>query len=130
MIQHKNKELLPEYLSFVKGVVDSEDLPLNISRETLQENIVFTKIASSVASTIFSYLSDKAKNDPSSFDEFWKEHGKIFKLGYSDFANHDKYMDLIRFNSSFCNDKDGLTSLADYVANERRAEGNLFYNRV
>lgn len=127
LIQHKNKELLPEYLSFVKGVVDSEDLPLNISRETLQENIVFTKIASSVSSTIFSYLSDKAKNEPAAFNDFWKEHGKIFKLGYSDFANHDKYMDLIRFNSSFCNDKDELTSLADYAARMKEGQKEIYF---
>ncbi|MBA4406806.1 molecular chaperone HtpG [bacterium] len=127
LIQHKNKELLPEYLSFVKGVVDSEDLPLNISRETLQENIVFSKIASSVSSTIFSYLSDKAKNDPSAFNDFWKEHGKIFKLGYSDFSNHDKYMDLIRFNSSFCKDKDELISLAEYASRMKEGQKEIYF---
>ncbi|MBI2418030.1 MAG: molecular chaperone HtpG, partial [Ignavibacteriales bacterium] len=56
LIQHKNKDLVPEYLGFVKGIVDSEDIPLNISRETLQENIVFTKISKSVTSQVFSYL--------------------------------------------------------------------------
>ncbi|MCX6170797.1 MAG: molecular chaperone HtpG [Ignavibacteriales bacterium] len=127
LIQHKNKELLPEYLSFVKGVVDSEDLPLNISRETLQENVVFTKIASSVSSTIFNYLSEKAKNDSTAYNDFWKEHGKIFKLGYSDFANHDKYLDLIRFNSSFCKDKDELTSLADYTTRMKEGQKEIYF---
>ncbi|MHB9039358.1 MAG: molecular chaperone HtpG [Melioribacteraceae bacterium] len=127
LIQHKNKELLPEYLSFVKGVVDSEDLPLNISRETLQENVVFTKIASSVSSTIFNYLADKAKSDPTSYNDFWKEHGKIFKLGYSDFSNHDKYLELIRFNSSFCKDKDELTSLADYASRMKEGQKEIYF---
>ena len=127
LIQHKNKELLPEYLSFVKGVVDSEDLPLNISRETLQENVVFTKIASSVSSTIFSYLAEKSKNDPAFYNDFWKEHGKIFKLGYSDFSNHDKYLELIRFNSSFCKDKDELTSLADYASRMKEGQKEIYF---
>ncbi|PKL82917.1 MAG: molecular chaperone HtpG [Ignavibacteriae bacterium HGW-Ignavibacteriae-3] len=127
LIQHKNKELLPEYLSFVKGVVDSEDLPLNISRETLQENIVFTKIASSVSSTLFSYLSDKAKNDSAGYNEFWKEHGKIFKLGYGDYSNHDKFMELIRFNSSECKDKEELISLADYTSRMKEGQKEIYF---
>ncbi len=127
LIQHKNKDLLPEYLSFVKGVVDSEDLPLNISRETLQENIVFTKIASSVSNTIFGYLSDKAKNDPAAYNDFWKEHGKIFKLGYGDFANRDKFLELIRFNSSACADKDELISLADYASRMKEGQKEIYF---
>lgn len=127
LIQHKNKDILPEYLSFTKGVVDSEDLPLNISRETLQENIVFTKIASSVTGTVLSYLTDKAKNDAAAYNEFWKEHGKILKLGYSDFANHDKYIELIRFNSSGCKDKDELTSLADYASRIKEGQKEIYF---
>ena len=127
LIQHKNKDLLPEYMSFVKGVVDSEDLPLNISRETLQENIVFSKIASSVSSTVLSHLSDKAKNDASAYTEFWKEHGKIFKLGYQDFNNHDKYIELIRFNSSSCKDKDELISLEEYSSRMKEGQKEIYY---
>ena len=127
LIQHKNKDLLPEYLSFVKGVVDSEDLPLNISRETLQENVVFSKISSSVTTTILSHLSDKAKNDKESYEKFWKEHNRIFKLGYSDFINHDKYSELLRFNSSTCNEKDELISLADYVSRFKEDQKEIFY---
>ena len=64
LIQHRNKDLIPEYLGFIKGVVDSEDLPLNISRETLQENVVFSKISSSVTSQILSSLAAMAKDKP------------------------------------------------------------------
>ena len=73
LIQHKNKELLPEYLSFVKGVVDSEDLPLNISRETLQENVVFGKISGNITGQVLSYLLKKAKDESEKYAEFWKE---------------------------------------------------------
>lgn len=127
LIQHKNKDLLPEYLSFVKGVVDSEDLPLNISRETLQENVIFTKIASSVTSNVLSYLQEKAKNDKEGYNEFWREHGKIFKLGYMDFANHEKYVELIRFNSSKCNDEKELISFNDYVERMKEGQKEIYY---
>jgi len=127
LIQHKNKDLLPEYLGFVKGVVDSEDLPLNISRETLQENIIFTKIAQNITGQILSYLIKKAKDDPEKYAEFWKEHGKIFKLGYSDFANLEKYNQLLRFNSSTSTDVNGLTSLEEYVSRLKEDQKEIYY---
>lgn len=127
LIQHKNKGLLPEYLSFVKGVVDSEDLPLNISRETLQENIIFTKMASSITATVLNYLTDKAKNNPEEYSQFWKEHCKIFKLGYSDYGNHEKFLELLRFNSSISNNTDELVSFADYAARLKEGQKEIYY---
>lgn len=127
LIQHKNKDLLPEYLSFVKGVVDSEDLPLNISRETLQENTIFTKISNTITNYVLSYLMDKAKNNPKEYSKFWNEHGKVFKLGYGDFANLEKYLELVRFNSSFNKNKDELTSLADYVSRFKEGQKEIYY---
>ncbi len=127
LIQHKNKDLLPEYLSFVKGVVDSEDLPLNISRETLQENTIFSKIASSVTNHVLSFLQDKAKNSPEEYQKFWKEHGKVFKLGYMDFVNLEKYQELLRFNSSECKDKEEVTSLADYVERMKKDQKEIYF---
>jgi molecular chaperone HtpG len=127
LIQHKNKDILPEYLSFIKGVVDSEDLPLNISRETLQENVVFSKIASSVTANILGYLLEKAKNEVEAYNQFWKEHGRVFKLGYSDFSNHGKYSELIRFNSSASKDKDELISLSDYSARVKEGQKEIYY---
>lgn len=127
LIQHQNKDLLPEYLSFVKGVVDSEDLPLNISRETLQENIIFTKIASSVTTNVLSHLLKVAKDNPERYTEFWKEHGRIFKLGYMDFANADKYQQLLRFNSSACKDDKELISLDDYVSRVKKDQKEIYY---
>ena len=127
LIQHQNKDLLPEYLSFVKGVVDSEDLPLNISRETLQENIVFTKIANSVTSIVLSHLIKAAKDSPERYVEFWKEHGKIFKLGYMDFTNADKYQQLLRFNSSASKDEKELVSLEDYAGRVKKDQKEIYY---
>ena len=127
LIQHKNKDLLPEYLSFVKGVVDSEDLPLNISRETLQENIVFSKIASSVTNQVLGYLKEKAEKEPDQYAEFWKEHGKVFKLGYGDFTNHEKFSELLRFNSSSNKSADELTSLAEYAGRMKEDQKEIYY---
>lgn len=127
LIQHQNKELLPEYLSFVKGVVDSEDLPLNISRETLQENIIFSKIANSVTGNILSHLTKVAKDSPERFAEFWKEHGRIFKLGYMDFTNADKYQQLLRFNSSVSKDEKELISLEEYVGRIKQDQKEIYY---
>lgn len=128
LIQHQNKELLPEYLSFVKGVVDSEDLPLNISRETLQENIIFTKIAQSVTSNILSDLIKVAKDSPERYADFWKEHGRIFKLGYMDFTNVEKYQQLLRFNSSVSKDEKELVSLEDYVGRMKKDQKEIYYS--
>jgi len=127
LIQHKNKDLLPEYLSFIVGVVDSEDLPLNISRETLQENIIFNKISSSVTSQVLSYMQKIAKDDTEQYAKFWKEHGQIFKLGYMDFTNADKYKSLLRFNSSVSKDADELVSLDEYVERIKKDQKEIYY---
>ncbi|MCH7963701.1 MAG: molecular chaperone HtpG [Bacteroidetes bacterium] len=127
LIQHKNKDLLPEYLSFIVGVVDSEDLPLNISRETLQEDIIFNKISSSVTSQVLSYLQKIAKDDKGQYVKFWKEHGQIFKLGYMDFTNAEKYTGLLRFNSSSSKDADELVSLDEYVERMKKDQKEIYY---
>lgn len=127
LIQHKNKDLVPEYLGFVKGIVDSEDIPLNISRETLQENIVFTKISKSVTSQVFSYLTKKAKDDPEKYAAFWKEHCRVFKMGYGDYENREKFNDLLRFNSSLNEDEKGLTSLDEYKSKMKEGQDKIYY---
>jgi molecular chaperone HtpG len=128
LIQHQNKDLLPEYLSFVKGVVDSEDLPLNISRETLQENIIFTKISQSVTGNVLSHLTKVAKDSPERYADFWKEHGKIFKLGYMDFTNAEKYQALLRFNSSESKNEKELVSLEEYVGRMKKDQKEIYYS--
>ena len=127
LIQHRNKELIPDWLAFLKGVVDTEDLPLNISRETLQENIVLRKISQTISKQILSHLEKMAKDDAEKYNSFWKLHGKVFKLGYSDFVNRDRITPLLRFNSSAMEDADGLTSLDDYISRARENQKEIWY---
>ncbi len=127
LIQHKNPDLLPEYLGFVKGMVDSADIPLNISRETLQENRVIMKISSTLVKQILSHLEKKAKNEPEKYEEFWKTHGKMFKMAYNDFANREKITELMRFNSSIHEDADKLTSFAEYIERAKADQKEIYY---
>ena len=121
LIQHRNKELTPEYLAFLKGVVDTEDLPLNISRETLQENVVLRKISQVIVKQTLNHLEKLARDDAEKYSAFWRLHGKVFKLGYHDFANRERITALLRFNSSTLADAEALTSLDGYM--ERAPEG-------
>ncbi len=127
LINHQNKDLLPEYLSFVKGVVDSEDLPLNISRETLQENVVFSKISSTVTKQVLSELEKMAKDDKEKYAQFWKEFARIFKMGYSDYSNQEKFVELLRFDSSANENKDQLVALAEYAERIKPEQKEIYY---
>jgi molecular chaperone HtpG len=127
LIHHKNSDLLPEYFGFIKGMVDSSDIPLNISRETLQENRIVMKMSSILVKQALSYLEKKAKDKPEEYVEFWKAHGKVFKLGYSDYANHEKIADLLRFNSSANEDGEGLTSFAEYLERAKEDQKDIYY---
>ncbi|MEJ2055523.1 MAG: molecular chaperone HtpG, partial [Calditrichaceae bacterium] len=127
LIQHKNSDLLPEYLGFVKGMVDSPDIPLNISRETLQENRVVIKISQTLIKQLLSYLEKKAKKDEKEYLEFWKVHGKIFKMGYTDYVNQEKYSELLRFDSSAGTDGEQLTSLAAYIERAKDDQKEIYY---
>ena len=127
LIQHKYSEILPEYLGFIKGMVDSPDIPLNISRETLQENKVVIKIKQVLVKQVLSHLEKMAKNDPEKYKKFWTEHSKIFKLGYQDYGNLEKFAELLRFNSSALEKAEDLTSLADYVSRMKPGQKEIYY---
>jgi len=127
LIQHKYPEILPEYLGFVKGMVDSPDIPLNISRETLQENRVVIKIKQVLVKQILSHLEKMAKDDPEKYKTFWTEHGKIFKMGYSDYGNQEKFAELLRFDSSALEKEGELTSLAEYVSRAKPDQKEIYY---
>ena len=127
LIQHRNKELIPEYLAFLKGVVDTEDLPLNISRETLQENVVLRKINQVIVKQTLSHLEKLARNNAEKYNDFWRLHGKIFKLGYHDFANRERVTALLRFNSSTQADAEALTSLDDYMSRAPEGQKTFWY---
>jgi len=127
LIQRGNKDLIPEYLGFVRGVVDSEDLPLNVSRETLQENRTVAKISSNLTKQILSHLERLAKDNKDRYEEFWKEHGRYFKLGYNDFLNRDRYAALLRFNSSICENASALISFDDYIDRTKPDQKEIYF---
>lgn len=127
LIQHHNQDLIPEYLAFLKGVVDTEDLPLNISRETLQENIVLRKINQVITKQMLDHLDKMAQSIPEKYDNFWRAHGKVFKLGYRDYVNRDRIAALLRFNSSALDNADALTSLDQYMTRAPEAQKVFWY---
>lgn len=127
LIQRRNTELIPEYLGFIRGVVDSEDLPLNISRESLQENLLLTKIANNITKQVLSHIKKMAEEDSEAFETFWREHGRRFKMGYVDYANREKFSEILRFNSSHCQDAEGLVSLDDYIGRARPDQKEIYY---
>jgi molecular chaperone HtpG len=126
LIQSKNKDLIPEYLGFVRGVVDTEDLPLNISRETLQENRVIRKIAQTITKQVLGELQ-KLAQDQERYAAFWKEHSKRFKMGYADFANQEAFAELLRFHSSAASDPEALVSLGEYVSRMKEGQKAIYY---
>jgi molecular chaperone HtpG len=118
------KDLLPAYLRFVKGVVDSEDLPLNISRETLQASPMIAKIRTGVTKRILSELAKKAADAPEEFAKFWENFGAVVKEGlYEDFEQRDTILGLARFRSTA---SDALTSLDDYVKRMKLGQKSIF----
>ncbi len=127
LISREVKELIPEYLGFVRGVVDTEDLPLNISRETLQENLVLRKIQTVLVKQVLEKLKSLAKEDPEKYGAFFTEHGQVFKLGYGDFANREAFAELVRFDSSAIAPDAHFTSLADYATRARDGQKSIYY---
>lgn len=127
LIEHGNKDLLPEYLGFVRGVVDSEDLPLNVARESLQENALLHKISSVLTKQILSSIQKMAKDDSGRYVDFWNNHGRLFKLGYADYANREKYSELLRFNSSRFDDALGLVSFDEYIERAKPGQKEIYY---
>ena len=110
-IMEDSRDLLPQYLRFVRGIIDSEDLPLNVSREILQQNKVLTSIKTASVKKILSELKNIAASDPERYSRFIAEYNRPLKEGlYGDFANRETLLDLIRFKSS---NVEGLTSLAE-----------------
>ncbi|WP_321395339.1 molecular chaperone HtpG [Emcibacter sp.] len=119
------EDLVPGYLRFMRGIVDSEDLPLNISREMLQNNPVMNKIRKAVTNKILSELEKKADKEPEAYAEFWKNFGSVLKEGiYEDFERRDQLLKLARFESTGA---DGLTSLADYVSRMKDGQETIYY---
>ena len=119
-IMEDSKDLLPQYLRFVRGVIDSEDLPLNVSREILQQNKVLTSIKTASVKKILSELKNIAASDPEKYAQFIAEYNRPLKEGlYGDFANRETLLDLVRFKSTKV---EGITSLAEARGRMRPAQ--------
>ena len=124
-IMDDSRELLPQYLLFVRGIIDSEDLPLNVSREILQQNKVLTSIKTSSVKKILSELKHIAANDKEKYAQFIAEYNRPLKEGlYGDFANRETLLDLVRFKSTKV---EGLTSLAEAKERMEPEQKALYY---
>jgi molecular chaperone HtpG len=120
------KEILPEYLRFIKGVVESSDLPLNISREILQENALVKKIRKNLVGKILNTLSEMKEKSPEEYVKFYTEFGRLLKEGvYFDYANKEKLQDLVMFESTKSDGK--LNFLRDYVTRMDPNQKEIYY---
>lgn len=123
-ITDDDKELLPSWLRFVKGIIDSSDLPLNVSREILQQNRVMAKIRSNSVKKILDKLKT-ISTDKEKYSEFFEQYGRLIKEGvYQDFEHKDALTDLLRFKST---KDDGLVSLREYVGRMREDQKSIYY---
>jgi len=122
------EQLLPRYLRFVRGIVDSADLPLNVSRELLQSNKVIDNIRNASVKKILDLLEDTAGNDPDTYAKFWAEFGQVLKEGsVEDFTNRQRLLGLLRFASTHDESAGQSTSLADYVARMPEEQEKIWY---
>ena len=121
------KQLIPDYLRFVAGVVDSSDLPLNVSREILQENPILGRIEKAITTKILSELKKLLENDRTAYEAFFKEFGKILKEGlHLDFANKEKLENIVMYESM--NTEAGkYTTLSEYVAAMPESQQDIYY---
>ena len=123
-ITDEGTELLPSYLRFLRGIVDSEDLPLNISREMLQSNPMVARIRQQLTRRVLGELGKKASEAPEEYAKFWDNFGAVLKEGlYEDREQRDTLLGLARFRSTT---RDGLVSLDDYVAAMRPGQEAIY----
>jgi molecular chaperone HtpG len=126
LIMEHCEELLPGYMRFVRGVVDSADLPLNVSRQRLQEDRHITQIRKWLTKKVLDSLEDMQKSDAEKYVKFWKQFGRVIKEGPSfDFDNKDKLVSLCLFESSA--DPEKLTTLQEYVARMQPDQTSIYY---
>ena len=126
-IQDDAHALLPDYLRFVRGVVDTDDLPLNVSREVTQKSPVTTKIRATLANKTLGMLKEWAGEDGDRYDAFFAEFGPLFKTGLAtEFSRRSEYLDLLRYASTNV-EKGKTTSLADYVSRMQDGQESIYY---
>ena len=122
------EQLMPLYLRFVRGVVDSADLPLNVSREILQESKDIEAIRKGCSGKVLGLLADMAEKEPEKYATFWGEFGRVLKEGVGeDFANKDKIAGLLRFATTHGDTADETVSFADYIARMKEGQDKIYY---
>lgn len=127
-IMDNAEQFLPNYLRFVRGVIDSNDLPLNISREILQSNRVVESIKSFVVKRVLSMLADLAQSDSEKYLTFWGEFGQALKEGPAeDFANKEAVANLLRFSSTHAETVEQTVSLQDYISRMKPQQDKIYY---
>jgi molecular chaperone HtpG len=127
-IMEGSEKLMPRYLRFVRGVIDSDSLPLNVSREILQENALLEKIRSGAVKKVLGLLEDLAKNEPEKYTAFWKEFGQVIKEGpIEDFKNKDRVAKLLRFSSTHNDTDEQNVSLDDYIGRMQEGQDKIYY---
>ncbi|XP_017837620.2 heat shock protein 75 kDa, mitochondrial [Drosophila busckii] len=137
LIQSKTENLLPKWLRFVKGVVDSEDIPLNLSRELLQNSSLIRKLSSVISSRVIRFLQERAKKQPEEYDAFYRDYGLFLKEGIvtsQDSAEKQEIAKLLRFDSSKSDDGKSRMSLEEYCSTVGVEQKDIYYlaapNRV
>jgi len=127
-IMEDAQQLVPRYLRFVRGVIDSNDLPLNISREILQNNKLIDGIRSGAVKKVLGLLEDLAANDAEKYAKFWKEFGLALKEGIiEDYANRERIAKLLRFASTHTDSDAQTVTLGDYVARMKEGQQKIYY---
>ena len=122
------EKLMPRYLRFVRGVIDSNDLPLNVSRELLQQNRLIDAMRNNSVKKVLGVLSDLAANNKEKYATFWKEFGRVLKEGLlEDHANHDTLAKLLRFTTTSSSDETQDVSLDDYVGRMKEGQDKIYY---
>ncbi|AMS21151.1 molecular chaperone HtpG [Pseudomonas synxantha] len=127
-VMDQAESFLPLYLRFIKGVVDSNDLSLNVSREILQKDPIIDSMKSALTKRVLDMLEKLAKNEPEQYKSFWKNFGQVMKEGPAeDFANKEKIAGLLRFASTQGSDAEQVVSLAEYLARAKEGQDKIYY---
>lgn len=122
------EQFMPTYLRFVKGLVDSNDLPLNVSREILQDNKITQALRQGCTKRVLSMLEKMAKNDADKYQSFWNEFGNVLKEGPAeDYSNREKIAGLLRFSSTHADSDAQTVSLADYIGRMKDGQEKIYY---
>lgn len=122
------EHLMPRYLRFVRGVIDSNDLPLNVSREILQSNKIIDSMKSGSVKKVLGLLETMAKDEPEKYQKFWKEFGRVLKEGPGeDFSNREQIAKLLRFASTQADNAEQTVSLEDYIGRMKEGQDKIYY---